>query len=246
MAVLTFRGQMRVNRTRLDRPSVIVSLLQTWSCKSEIKQFRWAATAADKKRFRDLINPMHESFCAAVVTPHLAQWRQYVYRLSVTLLVRARDFAAKERRRRNSLNYGDLLNLTAKVLRANAQVRRALQQKYRHLFVDEFQDTDPVQAEIVFLLAAEEERSAAKGVVAAAQRAVASDSRRKDSAEWRTVRLRPGAIFVVGDPKQSIYRFRRADVSIYRQVCELLAAAGAVPLKLTTSFRSVPAIQRVP
>ena len=45
------------------------------------------------------------------------------------------------------------------MLRENAQVRHALQQKYRHLFVDEFQDTDPVQAEIVFLLAAEERRS---------------------------------------------------------------------------------------
>ena len=66
---------------------------------------------------------------------------------------RARLTPPHERRRRNSLNYGDLLNLTAKVLRENAQVRRALQQKYRHLFVDEFQDTDPVQAEIVFLLA---------------------------------------------------------------------------------------------
>ncbi len=53
----------------------------------------------------------------------------------------------------NSLNYGDLLNLTARVLRENESVRRALQHKFRHLLVDEFQDTDPVQAEIVFWLA---------------------------------------------------------------------------------------------
>ena len=92
------------------------------------------------------------------MTPYLAQWRQYVYRLSVTILTRAREFAAKERYRRNSLNYGDLLNLTAKVLRENPQVRRALQKKYQHLFVDEFQDTDPIQAEIVFLLAADESK----------------------------------------------------------------------------------------
>ena len=85
--------------------------------------------------------------------PYLAQWRQYVYRLSVTLLSQAREFAAAERRRLNSLNYGDLLNLTARVLRENEAVRRALQQKFRYLLVDEFQDTDPVQAEIVFWLA---------------------------------------------------------------------------------------------
>ena len=114
----------------------------------------------------------------------------------MTLLTRARDLAAHERRRLNSLNYGDLLNLTARVLRENAQVRRALQQKYRHLFVDEFQDTDPVQAEIVFLLAA----SDIKG------------------ADWRKLPLRPGALFVVGDPKQSIFRFRRADIDIYNIV----------------------------
>jgi ATP-dependent helicase/nuclease subunit A len=66
------------------------------------------------------------------------------------LLVRAREFARAERRRINSLNYGDLLNLTARVLRENELVCRALQQKFRYLPVDEFQDTDPVQAEILF------------------------------------------------------------------------------------------------
>ena len=71
----------------------------------------------------------------------------------MTLLVRARESVAAERRRLNSLNYGDLLNLTARVLRENGSVRRALQQKFRYLLVDEFQDTDPVQAEILFWLA---------------------------------------------------------------------------------------------
>ena len=59
--------------------------------------------------------------------------------------MRARKSAASERRRLNSLNYGDLLNLTARVLRENESVRLALQEKYRHLLVDEFQDTDPVR-----------------------------------------------------------------------------------------------------
>ena len=156
----------------------------------------------------------------------MSQWRQYVYRLSVTLLTRARDHAAAERRRQNTLNYGDLLNLAAKVLRENPRVRHALQQKYRHLFVDEFQDTDPVQAEIVFLLAASEPEDAEAG-----------------PADWRRVPLRPGALFVVGDPKQSIYRFRRADIEIYNIVRERFSdpAFGRV-LPLTMNFRSVPAL----
>jgi ATP-dependent helicase/nuclease subunit A len=112
------------------------------------------------------------------------------------------------------------------VLRENAGVRRALQQKYRYLFVDEFQDTDPVQAEIVFLLAADE------GSVKAAPKA-----------DWRTVALRSGALFVVGDPKQSIYRFRRADIEIYNTVRQRFSdpSLGRV-VTLTTNFRSVPSL----
>ena len=219
-AALTCRGQMRVSRLRLDRPAVMAALLQTWNCESAITQKWWASTPAEKKRFKELIATLHGEFRAAVVQPYLAQWRQYVYRLAVTLLTRARDVAAAERRRLNSLNYGDLLNLSARVLGENLQVRRALQQKYRHLFVDEFQDTDPVQAEIVFLLAAEGSSQATDG-------------------DWRELRLRPGALFVVGDPKQSIYRFRRADIGIYNIVRARFSdpASGRV-LPLTMNFRS--------
>jgi ATP-dependent exoDNAse (exonuclease V) beta subunit len=59
------------------------------------------------------------------------------------------------------------------------------------------------------------------------------------------VSVQPGKLFIVGDPKQSIYRFRRADVAVYRRVCENLIADGAKPVKLTTSFRSTPQIQTV-
>jgi ATP-dependent helicase/nuclease subunit A len=233
-AARKFRGQMRVARRRLERPSIVASLLETWDCESRIIQKCWANSTAEKKRFKALIEPLHADFHAATVEPFLKQWRQYVYRLSVTLLTRAREYAAKERRLRNALNYGDLLNLAAKVLRENSQVRRALQRKYQHLFVDEFQDTDPVQAEIVFLLAAVETKIAASPVAQAFRPA---------AADWRTVALRPGALFVVGDPKQSIYRFRRADIEIYNTVRERFSdpATGRV-VPLTMNFRSVPAL----
>jgi len=155
-AAREFRGQLRVSRYRLERASVIASLLKTWNCESKIVQKWWADSTAEKRRLRDLIEPFHEQLKTTVVEPYLAQWRRYVYRLSVTLLTRARESAAAERRRLNSLNYGDLLNLTARVLRENETVRKALQEKFRYILVDEFQDTDPVQAEIVFWLAADD------------------------------------------------------------------------------------------
>lgn len=243
LAARDYQRQLRVVSKRLDRPGVIASMLDDWDCESAITLYRWAGDRAEQHRIRDVVCPLHAAFHAATVEPYLEAWRQYIYRLSVGLLTRARDYAARERRRLNSLNYGDLLNLTAKVLRENAQVRRALQQKYQHLFVDEFQDTDPVQAEIVFLLTAQEAAVVQpfRAAAAVAQPFRAAD--RGPNPDWRTVSLRPGALFVVGDPKQSIYRFRRADIEIYNTVRERFSdpSIGRV-LPLTMNFRSVPAL----
>jgi ATP-dependent helicase/nuclease subunit A len=120
------------------------------------------------------------------------------------------------------LDFVDLLLKTRNLLRDDAQVRRAFQDRFRHIFIDEFQDTDPLQAEILLLLAANDP---AEG-------------------DWHQVIPAPGKLFVVGDPKQSIYRFRRADVGIYRDVKTQLERTGVTTLPLTTSFRGVPSIQR--
>jgi ATP-dependent helicase/nuclease subunit A len=123
--------------------------------------------------------------------------------------------------RSGALDFLDLLLKARDLVRGNAGVRRGFHARFTHIFVDEFQDTDPLQAEILLLLGS-------------------ADPEQDD---WRRVSPVPGRLFIVGDPKQSIYRFRRADVGIYREVCERLVQAGAIPVKLTTSFRSVPQIQ---
>jgi ATP-dependent helicase/nuclease subunit A len=248
-AARQFQGQLRVWRKRADRADVVATMLNTWNIGSRIVQSRWGSTSAEKKTLKDVIEPVHEKFVAETVAPYMAQWRQYVYRLSIELLTTARDRAANERRRLNALNYGDLLNLTAKVLRENAQVRRALQGKYRFLFVDEFQDTDPVQAEILFLLAADEEskeRVTSSTPVPRCSRpgsGIADLESRQAGIDWRSVRLHAGSLFVVGDPKQSIYRFRRADIEIYNIVRDRFSDpdVGRV-LPLTMNFRSVPSL----
>jgi ATP-dependent exoDNAse (exonuclease V) beta subunit len=123
--------------------------------------------------------------------------------------------------RGGALDFLDLLLKARDLVRGNAGVRRGFHDRFTHIFVDEFQDTDPLQAEILLLLAS-------------------NDPGQDD---WRQVAPIPGRLFIVGDPKQSIYRFRRADVGIYREVCERLVAHGARAITLTTSFRSVPGIQ---
>ena len=119
------------------------------------------------------------------------------------------------------LDFVDLLALARDMLVRDGRARAELQQRFSHLFVDEFQDTDPLQAEILLLLAS-------------------SDPAEND---FKAVRVVPGKLFVVGDPKQSIYRFRRADVVLYQSIKQLLLEQGAALLNLTTNFRSVPSIQ---
>jgi ATP-dependent helicase/nuclease subunit A len=123
------------------------------------------------------------------------------------------------------LDFFDLLLLTRDLLRDHDRLRREIQARVTHVFVDEFQDTDPVQAEILLLMSAS---------------GSGPDAAERDP--WR-VRPVPGKLFLVGDPKQSIYRFRRADVSLYERVKAHLCEVGAELLTLVTSFRALPALQ---
>ena len=118
------------------------------------------------------------------------------------------------------LDFDDLLLRTQGLLRDHAEVREELGGRLRHIVVDEYQDTDPMQTEIVLLLTAPE----------------------PPGGDWRAAIPVPGSLCLVGDPKQSIYRFRRADVAHYLEVKERLLANGAAEIRLTTNFRSVPAI----
>jgi ATP-dependent exoDNAse (exonuclease V) beta subunit len=120
------------------------------------------------------------------------------------------------------LDFLDLLLLARDLVRERADVREHFQARFTHLFIDEFQDTDPLQAELLLLLASADPHET----------------------EWERVVPVPGKLFIVGDPKQSIYRFRRADVDTYMRVCAQLTRAGAQRVELRKSFRSVPNIQR--
>jgi ATP-dependent exoDNAse (exonuclease V) beta subunit len=124
--------------------------------------------------------------------------------------------AAQARREEGRLEFHDLLVLSRNLLRDpryGPAVRTVLQRQYRRQLLDEFQDTDPIQVELAVRIA---------GGASA------------DAADWAGVRIPAGALFVVGDPKQSIYRFRRADIATYLHAQQRIGT----PVALDTNFRT--------
>ena len=99
------------------------------------------------------------------------------------------------RKEEGHAGFHDLLVWARDMLRDNHDARRRFQRRFHHLLVDEFQDTDHIQAEIAFFLAGDPD-----------------DRAGSMSKDWQTIAPAPGKLFMVGDPKQSIYRFRRADI----------------------------------
>ena len=141
-------------------------------------------------------------------------------RLLVPVMERFRSY----KRSAALLDFDDLIFAARDLLRDHEDVRRALAERFAHVLVDEFQDTDPIQTEIFWRLCGEPQGAAA-------------------DADWRAFRIRPGALFLVGDPKQAIYRFRGADVATYVRAREAFREQDPeCILEISTNFRSCPLI----
>ena len=111
------------------------------------------------------------------------------------------------------MTFNDLLRGAATLVRSHPEVARRWRRGVRQLLVDEFQDTDHLQCELVAALAL-----------------------------GGPADERPG-LFLVGDPKQSIYGWRNADLAAYHRFVEqVIAEAGGVRGELAVSFRSAPAV----
>ena len=195
------------------RDLVTGKVKRSWNWKGSARGFRNPTTRKEALDLRDklrediaLLNDLMDADLAACLHGELLP------------LVKAYE---ERKTRKGKLDFLDLLLLTRDLLSHDRGVRSELQARFSHLLVDEFQDTDPLQADILMLLAAD------------------------DPNEGDPYAARPvaGKLFVVGDPKQSIYRFRRADVALYESAKRRLLARGAELIHLTTSFRSVPSIQ---
>ncbi len=144
---------------------------------------------------------------------------------TLSCIERLRQFAlqlAEDRQSAGRLNFQDLLVICRDLLRSKehgVDVRKSLHDRYTHLLLDEFHDTDPIQIEIAALIAA-------------------SPTENDSVGDWTKLKTKPGHLFFVGDPKQSIYRFRRADIELYHRARERFGRSLGETLSLDVNFRS--------
>ena len=210
-------GKPCANATSLPslRTPALRATLPDFEGSPDLTQNRWTTGLGSQvKRRAESLRP--------VIEQALFAWRQFLHPLAIRILDPAVAAAVRARREQGLLAYEDLLLLTRDLLRDRPAVRRYFKERLSHLLVDEFQDTDPLQAELLLLLTAS-----------------ASDA----GDVWKLT-PEPGSLFVVGDPKQSIYRFRRADIALYERFKSRILAGHGQVLLLTASFRSAPALAK--
>lgn len=151
--------------------------------------------------------------------------REYQYAVTVRFLSAFAVKIAETLKEKGELSFYDYLLYLRNMLREDAasggKLVRHIRAHYSYFLIDEFQDTDPNQAEVFFRLSSE-----------------------TPAVDWRDCKLLPGSLFIVGDPKQSIYRFRGADVSSYLSVKELFVPPVGDVLSLSQNFRSTVTLRK--
>ena len=218
-------------RLLLLRPGPMLCT-QKGSFKAYKKKGKWLAAArrdglagADGDRF-NVAATAHYGSCRDKWQELMAAVAQQVLAGLVESLRPAADRFREYKRSAALLDFEDLIFSARDLLRNHESMRRALGRRFTHVLVDEFQDTDPLQTEIFWRLCGDPP-------------AAGSD------ADWTSFRIRPGALFLVGDPKQAIYRFRGADVAAYIRARDALRAQDPKSvLSISTNFRSREPILR--
>jgi len=115
------------------------------------------------------------------------------------------------------LTHSALLFISREMVKHHPEIRATLKADVRLILIDEFQDTDPLQAELLLFIA---------------------EAAGRHAAEWDVVQFGEGKLFIVGDPKQSIYRFRGADIAAYERIGQLVLKQGGFPETLEINYRS--------
>ena len=210
--IAAFARHAEVLATPLPFGELLRVLLAIAGAKAQGNAANW------KKHHRDdSVIGAYKAAVAAAATSATAGLARCNEERRLTLGAVLREFtlsSVNARREDGSLEFHDLLVLSRRLLREHEGVRRSLHARYTHLLLDEFQDTDPIQLELAVRITAPPDGQ---------------------PADWTLLQPLPGRLTVVGDPKQSIYRFRRADIAQFLRAREQIGARGAT---LSANFRS--------
>ena len=206
---------LRSQYLNLDKDQDFITVLVGLDKSGGIVQNRWSSKEISKEQKENF-----DEFRKDVIAPCLKQWQKYCHYFIMNLVMPAVAYFKDVREKNSLMDYQDLLLRSAELLRNNFEVREYFQKRFTHILVDEFQDTDPIQAEVILYLSGEDFKETA----------------------WQKTKIKPGALFIVGDPKQSIYRFRRADIDIYNEMKRIIRESNGQIVPLTTNFRSTPAV----
>jgi ATP-dependent helicase/nuclease subunit A len=203
-----------VRQANLDRPAELLEILEQFTelGPKTVVQRNWPEGRDQALAELEAWN----EFARTHAVEHVANWHRARYGPVLRAIRPALTAYDRLRREASGLNFQDLLVTAARLLRDKRQIREYFRGRFTHLLVDEFQDTDPLQAEVMLFLTADDPAET----------------------DWRRCRPVKGSLFVVGDPKQSIYRFRRADIVTYNEVKRLIQASGGLVVSLTANFRT--------
>ena len=207
---------MREKNLGFDDHRILMETFELLDRNLKIKKGSWP-TKEDAEAYKQEFDLFREQ----VVQVAVREWREFRHSIILDFLKPGMTFYAGRRKGQSRVNFEDLLMMASRLLKENPEVRRYLSRKFTHILVDEFQDTDPIQAEVLLYL-------------------TGTDCEELD---WRKLAPRPGSLFLVGDPKQSIFRFRRADIDTYNLVKEQIEQAGGEVLPLTANFRSMDSLR---
>jgi len=199
--------------------SLVKKSVESPSFAKELSDLAYSHQAAEKDLAPRTLNRTTETEAAlweAVrndvpekVSKYLQQYLESIVNYLVIMVANFTLAQAKARKETGQLIFHDLLVHCLELLKHpihGPKVRSSLRNRYQRLLIDEFQDTDPIQIELASLIASSPDQTVPATV--------------SGHSDWRNLLVKDGQLFFVGDPKQSIYRFRRANVNLYMEAAE--------------------------
>jgi ATP-dependent helicase/nuclease subunit A len=236
LETLASTGSMR---TRLETLRALEDRFGTWAAGKKPPGNKQTWKSAFGPSGPDELAALHvlEADLIAAACAALDEARHHRRLLLGAVLGRFVLESAEQRAASGRVEFHDLLVLARRLLTEHPHVRRMLHERYQRVLLDEFQDTDPIQLEIAVRLTADPDDPAQDPPVTGAASPHLGDP--GEPLAWRRLRPVPGRLFIVGDPKQSIYRFRRADIAQYLRAPGQI---GAEVITLSANFRSTRAV----